>query len=78
MMNDSVDWLCPFCVTSWICDGPHIESKDIQSFIEYMYYAKEDHVYTCIDEIEKYERKYKVDLNELKTNVIQKMIERDR
>ena len=78
MKEDSSEWVCPFCVTSWICDGPHIEAKDIQSFAEYMYYAKEDHAYTCIDEIEKYEREKGLNLNDLKEIIINKVMERDR
>jgi acetone carboxylase gamma subunit len=25
-------YLCPFCVSSWVCHGPHIEQKDLDRF----------------------------------------------
>lgn len=25
-------YMCPFCLSSWICEGPHIEEKDIARF----------------------------------------------
>ncbi len=25
-------YLCPFCVSSWVCHGPHIEKKDLDEF----------------------------------------------
>ena len=78
MKEDSAGWACPFCVTSWLCDGPHIEPKDMRSFVEYMHYAKEDHAYTCIDEINKYEREKGLDLRDLKEVIVQKVMERDR
>lgn len=71
-------WVCPFCVTSWICDGPHIEEKDSRSFLEYAHYAKEDHAYACLDEIEKYEKENKINLNDLKMSIMKKVMERDR
>ncbi len=29
-------FLCPFCVTPWKCNGPHIEPWDIDSFNSYI------------------------------------------
>lgn len=35
-------YLCPFCLTSWLCDGPHIEQKDLPSFYRRMEVLQED------------------------------------
>lgn len=35
-------YLCPFCVSSWVCSGPHIEEKDIASFYKKLDIIKED------------------------------------
>ena len=29
------DYMCPFCVTPWKCNGPHIESEDMAEFEAY-------------------------------------------
>lgn len=78
--NDKINikYHCQFCTTSWICEGPHIEQRDSASFLEYLYYAKEDHAYSCIEEIEKYERKNNIKLDDLKNSVFSKIMERDR
>jgi hypothetical protein len=78
MKKHSLKWVCPFCLTSWLCDGPHIEPKDINSFSEYLYYAKEDHAYTCIDEIAKYEMEKGLDLGDLKEVIFKKVMEREK
>jgi hypothetical protein len=25
-------YVCPFCISSWICHGPHIDQKDFDKF----------------------------------------------
>src|SRR6056297_1143821 len=42
-MNDSEyfegymeDYMCPFCVTPWKCNGPHIEPQDLPNFQSYI------------------------------------------
>ena len=32
-MND--EYMCPFCVTPWKCNGPHIEPEDMAEFEAY-------------------------------------------
>ena len=29
------DYMCPFCVTPWKCNGPHIEPEDMAEFEAY-------------------------------------------
>jgi hypothetical protein len=42
-MNGTPDYyLCPFCLTSWLCDGPHIEQKDLPSFCKRIEVLQED------------------------------------
>jgi hypothetical protein len=41
LLNDGT-YLCPFCVSSWDCDGPHIEEKDLPSFYLRLYHIRED------------------------------------
>ena len=31
-----VDYMCPFCVTPWKCNGPHIDVDDIAEFQRYV------------------------------------------
>jgi hypothetical protein len=40
MMEDY--YLCPFCVSSWVCHGPHIEQKDIEKFYYRMRILQDD------------------------------------
>jgi hypothetical protein len=35
-------YLCPFCVSSWVCHGPHIEEKDMEKFLFKVQILKED------------------------------------
>lgn len=35
-------YLCPFCVSSWVCHGPHIEKKDIDKFYYRMRIMQDD------------------------------------
>lgn len=30
------DYMCPFCVTPWKCNGPHIEPEDMANFNDYV------------------------------------------
>jgi len=41
LLNDGT-YLCPFCVSSWDCDGPHIEEKDLESFYLRLHHIRED------------------------------------
>jgi hypothetical protein len=31
-----IDYMCPFCVTPWKCNGPHIDVDDLPAFRLYM------------------------------------------
>ena len=35
-------YLCPFCVSSWVCHGPHIEPKDLPNYIKKITYMRQD------------------------------------
>lgn len=35
-------YLCPFCISSWVCSGPHIEEKDAENFYRRLDIIKED------------------------------------
>ena len=78
MKLDNGQWLCIFCLSSKECVGPHIAEEHTKSFYEFAYYAKEDHADAAIEEIEKYEIKNNLDLSELKKNVKEKVMSRDR
>lgn len=30
------DYMCPFCVTPWKCNGPHIDEGDMENFLLYI------------------------------------------
>ncbi len=42
MSNVPTYYLCPFCVSSWVCDGPHIEEKDVNKYHKKLSLIKED------------------------------------
>jgi len=42
MTSGPTYYLCPFCVSSWVCDGPHIEEKDVIKFYRKLGLIKED------------------------------------
>lgn len=78
MKIDNGQWLCVFCLSSKECLGPHITEEHSQSFYEFLYYAREDHADSAVEEIEKYERKYNLDLSELKISVKNRVMDRQR
>lgn len=42
-MNGQTDYyMCPFCVCSWVCNGPHIEEKDAGKFYYRINLIRED------------------------------------
>jgi hypothetical protein len=70
---------CPFCITSWICDGPHIESiKDQTNLFKYMNYSKQDYIFNMTDEIRKYSMETGLDLKELSDRIKERVEKRDR
>jgi hypothetical protein len=74
-LNDG-KYICPFCVSSWDCDGPHIEEKDLNSFYERLGYIREDLTLLALEEIDKYEALAKIDLSILKRAVFESLIKR--
>lgn len=74
-LNDG-KYLCPFCVSSWHCDGPHIKEEDLPSFYERLGYIREDLTLLAIEEIEKYEVSAKIDLSVLKQAVHTELFKR--
>lgn len=44
--------MCPFCVSTWDCDGPHIEEKDLKNYFERIWYIKEDLALICVETIQ--------------------------
>jgi hypothetical protein len=74
-LNDG-KYLCPFCVSSWDCDGPHIKEEDLDSFYERVAYIREDLTLLALEEIDKYEASAKIDLSVLKRAVFESLIKR--
>lgn len=35
-------YMCPFCVSSWQCHGPHIEPEDLDEYRKKLRYMQED------------------------------------
>lgn len=71
-------YLCPFCLTSAICEGPHIKQEDEQNLREFVYYAKIDHIELALEEISKYEKEKNITLHELANNIKNTILKRDR
>lgn len=71
-------YLCPFCLSSNICEGPHMKESEEFNFFEYMHYAKIDHLETVIEEIKKYQIKNNIDLSELSSIIQKRLAERDK
>ena len=74
-LNDG-KYLCPFCVSSWDCDGPHIEEKDLDNFYERLGYIREDLTLLALEEIDKYEASQNLELSILKRAVFESLIKR--
>lgn len=78
MKLENGQFLCVFCLSSKECLGPHISEEHSESFYEFLYYSREDHADTAVEEIEKYERKNGLDLSELKQTIKYKIMDRQR
>lgn len=78
MIKDE-DYFCPFCITNWICDGPHIASKkEFENYMEYVTYNKEDYALTVIEEIKKYSLEKNINLEELSDRIKKRIEGKDR
>jgi hypothetical protein len=74
MTKNKNQW-CPFCITSWICDGPHISSeKDWNNYLEYTKYTREYYLLVTLDEIKKYAQNNGLNLSVL-SDTIKNIIE---
>lgn len=71
-------YLCPFCLSSFLCEGPHIKEEDEKNFNDFIYYTKVDHVHVVLEEISKYAKNNNIDLTELSKSVEHKLMERDK
>lgn len=70
---------CPFCITSWICDGPHLVSQQERSnLFEYMNYSKEDYIFNTLDEIREYAKETGTDLQKLSDRIKDRVERRTR
>lgn len=69
-------YLCPFCVSSWDCDGPHIEEEDLNNFYERIGYISKDLALLAVEEIKRFEASTDLELSDLKQAVYNKLIKR--
>jgi hypothetical protein len=76
METSSEKYLCPFCVSTWDCDGPHIEEQHLGSFSERIYYMREDLALLAKEMIHEFSEAHGHDLKELETSVYEKLINR--
>ena len=78
-MIDKNKLFCPFCINSWICDGPHLSSEnDMINFLTYCDYSKQDYLVKALEEIKKYSEQSGIDLQELSDKVKEKIEKMER
>ena len=71
-------YLCPFCLSSTICEGPHIKEEEEKNLKELAHYAKIDHIELALEQISKYEKEKNINLHELALNIKNTIWKRDR
>jgi hypothetical protein len=71
-------YLCPFCLSSKICEGPHIKEHEESNLKEFMYYAKVDHLEIVLEEIKKYQIDSGIDLAKLAMTIKNRLMGRDK
>lgn len=70
---------CPFCITTWICDGPHVTTVEERINLgKYMYHSKQDYIFNALDEVKKYGLENELDLQELSDRIKERINKRDR
>lgn len=74
-LNDGKS-LCPFCISSFECEGPHIEEKDIKNYFEKLFYIREDFALLTKEIIAEYELENNIDLADLKIKIFNKIMDR--
>ena len=73
MTNDYPGYLCPFCYSSWNCEGPHIEEKDLESFYKRISYISDDLAQLAKETASEYAKQNNTDLLELGEILYQKI-----
>jgi hypothetical protein len=76
MPENTDKYLCPFCVSTWDCDGPHIEEKYSENFNERMYYMREDLALLAKEMIQDFAKTNGHDLTSLEQAIYEKLINR--
>lgn len=70
-------YLCPFCLSSTHCDGPHIEEGYEKNFLEYILKVKEDYIETTLQCLREFSFEKNIDLNELTNLIVEKLQKRN-
>jgi hypothetical protein len=76
MQEKSDKYLCPFCVSSWDCDGPHIEEDKANNFNERLYYVREDLALLGKELIQDFAKQNGLNLSDLSEAVYTRLINR--
>jgi len=76
MQEKSEKYLCPFCVSTWDCDGPHIREEDINSFNERINYMREDMALLSKELIQDFAKANNLNLNNLSETIYTRLINR--
>jgi len=76
MQEKSDKYLCPFCVSSWDCDGPHIKEEDINSFNERVHYMREDMALLSKELIQEFAKDNNLNLDSLSETIYTRLINR--
>lgn len=69
--------MCPFCYSSWVCEGPHIEEKDLESFYKRVRYISEDLAELAKEIVAEYSNNNNIDLSELGNILEQSLKDRE-
>ena len=70
-------YLCPFCLSSVHCEGPHIEEIYEKNFLEYILKIKEDYIESTLQCLREFCSKNNIELNELTNLIIEKLQKRN-
>lgn len=76
MQEKSNKYLCPFCVSSWDCDGPHVKEEDIDSFNERMFFMREDMALLSKELIEDFAKANNLNLSKLSEVIYNRLMHR--
>jgi len=76
MQEKSDKYMCPFCVSSWDCDGPHIKEEDIDNFNERVHYMREDMALLGKELVQEFAKANNLNLNSLSETIYTRLINR--